>query len=147
MDTAIWSTVEQGLAISAGSLATTRPLFRMITSGFGQTTTGPSGYMPGTDSGARRSGLRGFNRSRADEVDLSSMRKKGWCSVHKVSTPTSDDVSSNSPNDYHISIRADRNATPEAQDHIVVTTDVQSVHHPLQKSESEEWLAYGGIPR
>ncbi|KAF1846663.1 uncharacterized protein K460DRAFT_356309 [Cucurbitaria berberidis CBS 394.84] len=41
---AIWSDIEQGLAITAGSLATLRPLFRLIASKFGFTSTSnPSG--------------------------------------------------------------------------------------------------------
>ncbi|KAI1775941.1 hypothetical protein F4818DRAFT_415482 [Hypoxylon cercidicola] len=42
VDVAIWSTVEQGLAISAGSLATLRPLFKLVGYKMGVTTR-PSG--------------------------------------------------------------------------------------------------------
>lgn len=50
VDIAIWSDTEQGLAITAGSLATLRPLFRAVTSKFGSygTTGGtpnPSGHL------------------------------------------------------------------------------------------------------
>ena len=45
LDIAIWSTVEQGLAITAGSLATLRPLFSLILHRFG-ITTGPSKPRP-----------------------------------------------------------------------------------------------------
>lgn len=48
MDVAIWSTVEQGLAITAGSLATLRPLFNLAAHRLGLTTAPsrmrPSGY-------------------------------------------------------------------------------------------------------
>ena len=37
LDVAIWSDVEQGLAITAGSLATLRPLYRVITTRLGWT--------------------------------------------------------------------------------------------------------------
>lgn len=143
LDTAIWSTIEQGLAISAGSLATTRPLFRLITSGFSPTTGDLSGYTAGAGTRASHSGLGSFHLSRADDVRLSRMGKTGRYSEHKTSPSASDDISRGGPNKYSISIHAERNATPEPQGHIMVTTDVQSVRHPLQKSESEEWLAYG----
>ncbi|KAL0264573.1 hypothetical protein SLS55_000523 [Diplodia seriata] len=52
VDIAIWSDTEQGLAITAGSLATLRPLFRLLTSKFGSYgatgaggTPNPSGHM------------------------------------------------------------------------------------------------------
>ncbi|KAH7119835.1 hypothetical protein B0J11DRAFT_71239 [Dendryphion nanum] len=45
VDIAIWSTVEQGLAITAGSLATLRPLFSLILHRFGFNT-GPSRQRP-----------------------------------------------------------------------------------------------------
>lgn len=140
--------MEQGLAISAGSLATTRPLFRLITSGFGQTSYGPSGYMYDTDNGAGPSGVRSWvRRSQAGDLGPLHTRKTGQYSVHNISPPTSNEISRDNRNDYRVSIRADGTATPDLQDHIVVTTDVRSVHHPLQKSESEEWLALGRIAR
>jgi len=40
VDVAIWSDIEQGLAITAGSLATLRPLFRLVSSHFGLTSNG-----------------------------------------------------------------------------------------------------------
>ncbi|CAO2654833.1 Nn.00g115660.m01.CDS01 [Neocucurbitaria sp. VM-36] len=44
VDIAIWSDIEQGLAITAGSLATLRPLYRQVASKFGFTSTNtPSG--------------------------------------------------------------------------------------------------------
>ncbi|KAF2476778.1 uncharacterized protein BDR25DRAFT_203703, partial [Lindgomyces ingoldianus] len=45
LDIAIWSTVEQGLAITAGSLATLRPLMQLVTHGLGLST-GPSRMRP-----------------------------------------------------------------------------------------------------
>lgn len=52
VDIAIWSDIEQGLAITAGSLATLRPLFRMMSSHLGFTSTGtPSG--PSKQTGLR----------------------------------------------------------------------------------------------
>ncbi|KAK1569797.1 uncharacterized protein LY79DRAFT_643380 [Colletotrichum navitas] len=42
VDIAIWSTVEQGLACTAGSLATLRPLFRLVGYRLGFTSMGPS---------------------------------------------------------------------------------------------------------
>jgi hypothetical protein len=40
LDIAIWSDIEQGLAITAGSLATLRPLYRKVAADFGISTTG-----------------------------------------------------------------------------------------------------------
>lgn len=45
IDIAIWSTTEQGLAITAGSLATLRPLFRLAASGLGLSNSAPSGIV------------------------------------------------------------------------------------------------------
>ncbi|KAH6885293.1 hypothetical protein B0T10DRAFT_92447 [Thelonectria olida] len=42
IDIAIWSATEQGLAVTAGSLATLRPLLRIITHRLGLSSTGPS---------------------------------------------------------------------------------------------------------
>ncbi|KAK6825725.1 hypothetical protein PG995_014693 [Apiospora arundinis] len=50
VDIAIWSTVEQGLAITAGSLATLRPLFKHIGYSLGLTTR-PSDYAVGGTAG------------------------------------------------------------------------------------------------
>ncbi|KAL7916825.1 hypothetical protein GGI35DRAFT_49796 [Trichoderma velutinum] len=49
IDIAIWSTTEQGLAITAGSLATLRPLFRQIASKLGWSTMGS--HMPSIGEG------------------------------------------------------------------------------------------------
>ncbi|USP82283.1 hypothetical protein yc1106_09557 [Curvularia clavata] len=46
LDIAIWSSVEQGLAITAGSLATLRPLFFIVMHKLGLTTHNPSAYRP-----------------------------------------------------------------------------------------------------
>jgi hypothetical protein len=40
VDVAIWSDIEQGLAITAGSLATLRPLYRQVAARFGLSTGG-----------------------------------------------------------------------------------------------------------
>lgn len=46
VDIAIWSDIEQGLAITAGSLATLRPLYRQLASKIGLTSTGPDPSKP-----------------------------------------------------------------------------------------------------
>ena len=43
VDVAIWSDIEQGLAITAGSLATLRPLYRQVASRLGLSTGTPDG--------------------------------------------------------------------------------------------------------
>lgn len=53
VDIAIWSDIEQGLAITAGSLATLRPLYRMISAKFGFTSTGGTPSGPSKPSGLR----------------------------------------------------------------------------------------------
>ena len=61
VDIAIWSTTEQGLAITAGSLATLRPLFRTIGSRLGTVAT-PTPSAP--DASNRRSPAIFSDRSR-----------------------------------------------------------------------------------
>ncbi|KAK8086348.1 hypothetical protein PG994_001322, partial [Apiospora phragmitis] len=66
VDIAIWSTVEQGLAITAGSLATLRPLFKHIGYSLGLTTR-PADYGPsgGTHGGyAKQTHPSAHGRSR-----------------------------------------------------------------------------------
>lgn len=58
VDIAIWSTTEQGLAITAGSLATIRPLFRRIMSRLGFSTGNASAPLPSGDPIPSR---KGFN--------------------------------------------------------------------------------------
>lgn len=72
LDIAIWSTVEGGLGITAGSLATLRPLFRIIGPKFGLSTRGPSILQ---DSDGPR-GFRGDSegsRGRKKDGDLFSL--------------------------------------------------------------------------
>ncbi|KAF5667225.1 integral membrane protein PTH11 [Fusarium heterosporum] len=78
LDIAIWSTIEQGLAITASSLATLRPLLKLAGFRMGFTSkplsVGPSGYMssprtPGPGTG------NGFGRG--DAYTLSSVSRPG----------------------------------------------------------------------
>jgi hypothetical protein len=69
-DIAIWSTVEQGLAITAGSLAAVRPLFQLALTKLGLTS--QRSTMPLTPYG-NRSGSHGFRERRpsaAKDLDL-----------------------------------------------------------------------------
>jgi hypothetical protein len=50
VDVAIWSDIEQGLAITAGSMATLRPLYRKLSSQFGLST--------GPDESSKPTGMR-----------------------------------------------------------------------------------------
>ena len=63
VDIAIWSTTEQGLAITAGSLATLRPLFRKVATQLGWSTTHSNGR---ATSGTPSSHF-GFDRSRQNK--------------------------------------------------------------------------------
>ncbi|KAJ4293192.1 hypothetical protein N0V90_008474 [Kalmusia sp. IMI 367209] len=76
LDIAIWSTVEQGLAIAAGSLATLRPLMQIVTKKLGISTTHsrgrPSAYgLSGSQPLSRRKGSKG-NLDGWTLTDLSS---------------------------------------------------------------------------
>lgn len=59
VDIAIWSDIEQGLAITAGSLATLRPLYRIVanTLGFSATGTNPMKRSGPTPNGTNEKGL------------------------------------------------------------------------------------------
>jgi hypothetical protein len=71
LDIAIWSDVEQGLAITAGSLATLRPLYRQIASRFGFDQTGNGGSDPNTPG--KSSAVKWLGAPTTDE----HRRKKG----------------------------------------------------------------------
>jgi hypothetical protein len=70
-DIAIWSTVEQGLAITAGSLATLRPLFFLAMRRLGLTTQ-PTGRRPsyGGKSGPLAAGGGGYHKSNQKSESL-----------------------------------------------------------------------------
>ncbi|KAF4446994.1 hypothetical protein F53441_9420 [Fusarium austroafricanum] len=75
IDIAIWSTTEQGLAITAGSLATLRPLLRLLGRKLGITTSGRS-ELKDTDQPMGSGGLRpsrGTNGSSNKHRDLFSL--------------------------------------------------------------------------
>ncbi|KAF4963711.1 hypothetical protein FSARC_8308 [Fusarium sarcochroum] len=87
LDIAIWSTVEQGLAITASSLATLRPLLKLAAFRLGLTSKpvsfGPSGYRsstrtpgPGTQNGF--TGLEGYTLSSVNRPEASDRRKAGF---------------------------------------------------------------------
>ncbi|KAH7026737.1 uncharacterized protein B0I36DRAFT_248763 [Microdochium trichocladiopsis] len=89
VDIAIWSTVEQGLAITAGSLATTRPLLRMLGQKLGLATSHRKtddglGYSSGAGgAGANRSGASALggvphkhgNKSQVESYVMSSSNR------------------------------------------------------------------------
>ncbi|KAJ4266240.1 hypothetical protein NW762_004221 [Fusarium torreyae] len=75
IDIAIWSTTEQGLAITAGSLATLRPLLRLLGRRLGISTSGPS-ELRDTDQPMGSGGFRpskGTNGSSNKHRDLFSL--------------------------------------------------------------------------
>ena len=123
LDTAIWSTVEQGLAISAGSLATTRPFFRVLGEKFGLVTRpSASGYQD------QPSGL-----------GLSGLHSKGYGGSRSHTSPANNLTFRDDTHGYHVHVEAETNKAPGSEDGIVVTTHrMQTGHHP---NESEEWLA------
>ncbi|KAI0151477.1 hypothetical protein BJ166DRAFT_536154 [Pestalotiopsis sp. NC0098] len=101
LDIAIWSTVEQGLAIAAGSLATLRPLLRLVGWKLGLTTRpshmGPSTY--GKMGGSRSAHLSGHMSSRrrgsqgaADVLTMNSLSEGTGRSKPLPDPPTSYEV-------------------------------------------------------
>ncbi|KAM0284649.1 hypothetical protein ACHAQH_001802 [Verticillium albo-atrum] len=70
VDIAIWSTTESGLAIIAGSLATLRPLFRLVARAMGLSTNDPSSYQV---SGQRIPSGMGW----ANQEDKSRQSRRG----------------------------------------------------------------------
>ncbi|KAH7324270.1 hypothetical protein B0I35DRAFT_349064 [Stachybotrys elegans] len=81
LDIAIWSTVEQGLAITAGSLATLRPLLKIFGHYFGWSTNKPTG-MSGRGYGLsatphKRTQKSNFSSSKADDVELLAVATDG----------------------------------------------------------------------
>jgi hypothetical protein len=81
VDIAIWSTIEQGLAITAGSLATLRPLFKLLSRklGFSSTTDGPAASERGYGAATVQTGVRAGIQSRDTNdtpIDLAGMLRK-----------------------------------------------------------------------
>lgn len=73
VDIAIWSDTEQGLAITAGSLATLRPLFRIISDKLGMSTHATSAHRK-TPSYGNRLSSRDQERSRRKRRSPFSMQ-------------------------------------------------------------------------
>ncbi|KAM0343927.1 hypothetical protein ACHAPU_007981 [Fusarium lateritium] len=72
IDIAIWSTTEQGLAITAGSLATLRPLLRLLGHKLGITTSGRS-ELHDTDQPMASGGFRATDSGGNKQRDLFSL--------------------------------------------------------------------------
>lgn len=99
LDIAIWSSVEQGLAITAGSLATLRPLFFLAMHRLGLTTRGPSGGRPSAygmsaplPANAGSSAGHKADKLRPDKYQLSATVKTR-CSSDEDSIPRTGDMS------------------------------------------------------
>lgn len=84
-DIAIWSEVEQGLAITAASFATLRPLFRVVFSNFGILSTGsdtaPSGAANGNknpigSTGWSKTSRRSKRSSHHSSISLSTLDQR-----------------------------------------------------------------------
>jgi len=142
LDTAIWSTVEMGLAITAGSIATLRPLLRIAAHKLGWQT-GSSGTNPSGDSRLRaRSRVKTPAHNTSDMLRLSSIPKSkspGWDN-------RAPDLEGGARNKGAygcvVSVEADTDVTPMDPDHIVVSIQhSQSVHRTAYWSDSEERLA------
>ncbi|UKZ61293.1 uncharacterized protein TrAtP1_002559 [Trichoderma atroviride] len=76
IDIAIWSTVEQGLAITAGSLATIRPLFRKIAAKLGWSTMGSNLPPTGESAGNRQTTGRSRKNKSRDPFSLATFNRE-----------------------------------------------------------------------
>ena len=116
VDIAIWSDIEQGLAITAGSLATLRPLWRQVSSGLGMSS---SSFGPSTPSGMRTPQWNGdpttTNEIRKKPSFLSSMRSLFQAEKPSYSVKDADD-DSGMVNLAPIRLRYDGSAEPEKSD-------------------------------
>jgi hypothetical protein len=80
VDIAIWSDIEQGLAITAGSLATLRPLYRLVCERLGLSRTGtkPMGASFGKDTPyMKRSVVRGNERKKGGLFKFITLTRHG----------------------------------------------------------------------
>nr|XP_036578635.1 uncharacterized protein CTRU02_11555 [Colletotrichum truncatum]KAF6785930.1 integral membrane protein [Colletotrichum truncatum] len=89
VDIAIWSTTEQGLAITAGSLATLRPLFRMVVHSLGFTSMGPSindseRGAPSAMGGKLNASNSSSNRPRRGPFSLTTFMAKDDVEAHEL---------------------------------------------------------------
>ncbi|KAK4062789.1 uncharacterized protein Triagg1_9659 [Trichoderma aggressivum f. europaeum] len=75
IDIAIWSTTEQGLAITAGSLATLRPLFRKIASKLGWSTMRSTGDAPNGSMSNRNTTGRSKKKQSRDPFSLATFNR------------------------------------------------------------------------
>ncbi|KAL7958057.1 hypothetical protein V8C34DRAFT_284176 [Trichoderma compactum] len=75
IDIAIWSTTEQGLAITAGSLATLRPLFRKMASKLGWSTMRSTGDAPGGSMSNRNTTGRSKKKQSRDPFSLATFNR------------------------------------------------------------------------
>lgn len=136
--------MEQGLAISAGSLATTRPLFRLIVEKLGWGTR-PSAATPSNNGGSAL--VRLGSSAHPIEAELGFSRVHNKSSSHDLQKGlplTPDEVVNGKP--YRCDISSAGAETDGYQNsgdsHIVVTTHhMQSVCREPHRSESEEYLA------
>ncbi|SPO04704.1 related to integral membrane protein PTH11 [Cephalotrichum gorgonifer] len=144
LDTAIWSTVEQGLAITAGSLATVRPLLRIMSIRFGWTSQA-SNATPGNELWiGRPSRLKSAHREgeQAYGGPGSSIARNTSYHDRKKDLPLTPFEASRDEYGCNVYIGAEGSADPMAKDRIVVTTShMQSVDQKIRKNESEESLA------
>lgn len=123
LDIAIWSTVEGGLGITAGSLATLRPLFRIIGPKFGLSTRGPS-ILQDSDQHQPR-GFRGDSegtRGRKKDEDLFSLTPvKGRSELGKVMETGNEGAQDIQMGKYHSSwVKQGKTQSNESEEELVV---------------------------
>ncbi|KAJ4356956.1 hypothetical protein N0V95_002899 [Ascochyta clinopodiicola] len=142
MDIAIWSTVEQGLAITAGSLATLRPLFALIMHQFGLSTrptqlrpsnyglqTPPASQLLSSRRKGSKNGLDMYGLSNVQETRISddSLMKESsfpkspnWFNVEGQRSMTKSQVRSDNESERSLKLKSSRSSNDD-QMHIMVS--------------------------
>ncbi|KAK6068058.1 integral membrane protein [Seiridium cupressi] len=126
LDIAIWSSVEQGLAVAAGSLATLRPLLKLVGWKLGLTT-GPSHFGPSSygKMGSRGGHLSG-RRNTADVLTMNSLR----------ADPNAPEQSSKFPTSYQIRCEG---KSPKSQADLGSVSN--TISHSLTYEVSSEYVS------
>lgn len=139
LDVAIWSDIEQGLAITAGSLATLRPLYRELTSYLGWSE-GASRTFPTGD----HKNTRGWYRTPSDD----NQKRSGPFSLVSISRVGDDDARSSGSSDGKTAERVGRPEPIKLRNDLVEDNEQNSGYNSWRiqagkKSEDEVTVARG----
>ncbi|KAF2877162.1 hypothetical protein BDV95DRAFT_481101 [Massariosphaeria phaeospora] len=134
IDIAIWSSVEQGLAITAGSLATLRPLFHLIANRFGLSTN-PTRPLQSNYAGASVEALGGRRKANQTELDLYKLSAMVETRVSRRDRDEEMENNIKSPNWFQTGFpRSKRNSVSERKP--VEDTESQKSLHAKRSDES-----------